>query len=140
MNEISPAKRSEIERAEGTDAAHVVALLEAGGVHSAKLAVATGWPLSWIQTLRGRYGYDADYGRELPRFRQLDEDGRTQAVREIWLEDGLDQRAVAKHFGVSRATIRKYWPKEARHPRHDAQLRRRLQAVERLKGLSASSS
>ena len=89
-------------------------LLEYGeGKHAAIVAEQNSWPIGWVRVMRERNGRDPDYGRERPRWRELDAETRYEVCERL-AEEGLTQAEGAKRLGVAQATVNPFWPKQRR--------------------------
>lgn len=81
------------------------------GLHSATVAVRTGWPQGWVRLIRTRNDLDPDYGRARPQWRNLSPEARQEAIATLREDEGLSQRECALRLGVSKRSVQMYWPK-----------------------------
>lgn len=104
--------RIEIERTRD-EQRDIQLLLEHGeGIHAAILSARHRWPIGWVKIIRERNGKDPDYGRERPKWKALDSDGR-YAICEHLQAEGMSQREAAFHLGVSKRSVQLYWARKA---------------------------
>lgn len=99
---------------ERTEARDIELLLKYGeGTHAAVLAAENMWPIGWVKIIRERNGKEPLYGRERPRWKDLNDDERFVEVEHLERE-GMSQREVALRLGISKGSVGRYWPESRR--------------------------
>lgn len=96
---------------EGIHAMRVIEWYE--GVHPRDVATAEGQTEAWVRKVRSHHRRDSQTGRPRSEFLDWDEGRRHREVAALHAR-GMSQQKAADKLGVSKRTMHRYWPAEAR--------------------------